>query len=218
MWLLEIEPTDHQDPEGYQRSWCQYRLDGMSQLTGDFNGIGKADVLWIDTLGNVGAWAMNGDGHFGGRELRQRRHLLAGAVDSTPSNAQVHALGTILRVVPVLPRQTSCAGRSSPSRRRFQFDWRSARALLLSSRSELSCGAQPVWHLNLYLGQELTGQIARAYACKVIREKNHSELVAIVLAVSWGSARSALGAAGRVVSHGRLSRLWQACHRPCKAR
>ena len=29
-------------------------------LTGDFNGVGKADVLWMDGLGNVGAWAMNG--------------------------------------------------------------------------------------------------------------------------------------------------------------
>ena len=29
-------------------------------LTGDFNGVGKADVLWMDGSGNVGAWAMNG--------------------------------------------------------------------------------------------------------------------------------------------------------------
>jgi len=29
-------------------------------LTGDFNGVGKADVLWLDGFGNIGAWAMNG--------------------------------------------------------------------------------------------------------------------------------------------------------------
>ena len=29
-------------------------------LTGDFNGVGKASILWTDTVGDVGAWAMNG--------------------------------------------------------------------------------------------------------------------------------------------------------------
>jgi hypothetical protein len=28
--------------------------------TGDFNGVGKADILWVDGFGNIGAWAMNG--------------------------------------------------------------------------------------------------------------------------------------------------------------
>ena len=28
--------------------------------TGDFNGDGKADILWVDTQGNVGIWFMNG--------------------------------------------------------------------------------------------------------------------------------------------------------------
>jgi hypothetical protein len=29
-------------------------------LTGDFNGVGKASILWTDAVGDVGAWAMNG--------------------------------------------------------------------------------------------------------------------------------------------------------------
>jgi len=29
-------------------------------LTGDFNGVGKASILWADTVGDIGAWAMNG--------------------------------------------------------------------------------------------------------------------------------------------------------------
>ena len=28
--------------------------------TGDYNGDGKSDILWIDNAGNVGAWLMNG--------------------------------------------------------------------------------------------------------------------------------------------------------------
>lgn len=28
--------------------------------TGDMNGDGKADILWMDTSGNVGAWFMQG--------------------------------------------------------------------------------------------------------------------------------------------------------------
>ena len=30
------------------------------QLTGDFNGDGKSDILWQDTSGNVAIWEMNG--------------------------------------------------------------------------------------------------------------------------------------------------------------
>jgi len=28
--------------------------------TGDHNGDGKSDILWIDTSGDVGVWLMNG--------------------------------------------------------------------------------------------------------------------------------------------------------------
>jgi hypothetical protein len=28
--------------------------------TGDFNGDGKSDILWVDNTGNVGIWFMNG--------------------------------------------------------------------------------------------------------------------------------------------------------------
>ena len=28
--------------------------------TGDYNGDTKSDILWVDTLGNVAAWFMNG--------------------------------------------------------------------------------------------------------------------------------------------------------------
>jgi hypothetical protein len=30
------------------------------QLTGDFNGDGKSDILWQDTSGDVAIWEMNG--------------------------------------------------------------------------------------------------------------------------------------------------------------
>ena len=30
--------------------------------TGDYNGDGKSDILWIDNTGNVGVWFMNGSG------------------------------------------------------------------------------------------------------------------------------------------------------------
>jgi hypothetical protein len=28
--------------------------------TGDFDGDGKSDILWLDNVGDVGAWFMNG--------------------------------------------------------------------------------------------------------------------------------------------------------------
>ena len=28
--------------------------------TGDYNGDGKTDIFWIDNMGNVGTWFMNG--------------------------------------------------------------------------------------------------------------------------------------------------------------
>jgi hypothetical protein len=28
--------------------------------TGDYNGDGKSDILWVDSTGDVGAWFMNG--------------------------------------------------------------------------------------------------------------------------------------------------------------
>ena len=34
--------------------------------TGDYNGDTKSDILWVDTLGNVAAWFMNGDLVVGG--------------------------------------------------------------------------------------------------------------------------------------------------------
>jgi hypothetical protein len=32
----------------------------LIQLTGDFNGDGKSDILWQDSSGNVAIWEMNG--------------------------------------------------------------------------------------------------------------------------------------------------------------
>ena len=29
--------------------------------TGDYNGDGKSDILWVDNTGNVGIWFMNGN-------------------------------------------------------------------------------------------------------------------------------------------------------------
>ena len=58
IWLMEIDPSTIQIlstkvlgavPAGWNVA-----------LTGDFNGVGKASILWADTVGDVGAWAMNG--------------------------------------------------------------------------------------------------------------------------------------------------------------
>ena len=36
------------------------RLNWSIAQTGDYDGDGKSDILWLDTSGNVGVWFMDG--------------------------------------------------------------------------------------------------------------------------------------------------------------
>jgi hypothetical protein len=58
MWLMEINSQSIHIKQGTNFGVI---TGGWSvAATGDFNGTGMADVLWIDTLGNVAAWTMDG--------------------------------------------------------------------------------------------------------------------------------------------------------------